>query len=176
MGFGRCSLERPGPGGTQVKAKCKHPDSCTKVALKGGLCIAHGGGTKRKHPDGCEKRAKKGGLCQRHLKAELAAQDSVEKQAQVQQNQQQLEQQGEEEDKCAICLEEFTNKAQLIDYNEDEEEEEACMHQLCFICITSWKSKSCPLCKAPNAIIESESGASLPTRSSATTTTMTEDE
>ena len=50
------------------------------------------------------------------------------------------------------------------------------MHQLCFICITSWKSKSCPLCRAPNAILESESGASLPTRSSATTTTMTEDE
>jgi len=41
LGFGRCSLERPGQGGTQVKAKCKHPDGCAKVALKGGLCKRH---------------------------------------------------------------------------------------------------------------------------------------
>ena len=64
---------------------CKHPDDCEKDARKGGLCIAHGGTqvrTKCKDPDGCEKRAQgKGGLCTRHLKAELAAQDPVGKQA-----------------------------------------------------------------------------------------------
>ena len=105
---GRGSEEAGGSKGEEQQkkkratTKCNHPDGCTKVAVKGGLCIAHGGGTKCKHPDGCEKRAKKGGLCQRQFKAELAAQDPVEQQAQVQQNQQQLEQQGVEEDKCHL--------------------------------------------------------------------------
>ena len=55
--------------GHSSQARCKHPDGCVKWALKGGLCIAHGGTqvkAKCKHPDGCAKVAKKGGLCKKH--------------------------------------------------------------------------------------------------------------
>jgi hypothetical protein len=88
---GRGSEEAGGSKGEEqqkkkkARTKCKHPDGCEKQALKGGLCMAHGGtGAKCKHPDGCEKHAQgKGGLCTRHFKAELASQDPVGKQAQT---------------------------------------------------------------------------------------------
>jgi len=139
-----------------IRNKCKHPDGCEKQAQKGGFCMKHGGVYKCKHADGCEKQAKKGGLCKRHFKAEQLAQ--------VQQNFEQLEQQGEEEDKCAICIGEFTDKTQLIDYGVDDDDEEAefavCKHEFCFVCISKWclKSKSCPLCRKSYSIIEGESG------------------
>jgi len=148
-------------GGTHVVYKCTHPEGCEKQAVKGGLCMKHGGTQVRakcKHPEGCDKIAKKRGLCKRHFKAEQQAQ------AQVQHNYEQLEQQGEEEDKCAICLEEFTDKAQIIDYGYDDDDEEAefavCEHEFCFVCISKWclKSKSCPLCRESYSIIEGENG------------------
>ena len=80
----------------------------------------------------------------------------------MQQNQQQLEQQDEEEDKCAICFEEFTDKSQLIDYGYDDGYDEAefaaCEHEFCFLCISTWRFKSCPLCRETFSIIEGESG------------------
>ena len=73
-------------GGTHVPRKCKHPDGCEKRALKGGLCMKHGGtGTKCKHPDGCEKWAQKGGLCIKHGNVQAGPQQQRQQQRQQEQ-------------------------------------------------------------------------------------------
>ena len=44
MGFLHLDLvPRPEAPLKATKTKCKHPEGCEKYALKGGLCMAHGG-------------------------------------------------------------------------------------------------------------------------------------
>ena len=47
-----------------MRRRCQ-TEGCDKYALKGGHCIAHGGG-RRCQTEGCDKQAKAGGHCIAH--------------------------------------------------------------------------------------------------------------
>ncbi|MDD9952595.1 MAG: hypothetical protein OXT67_13625 [Zetaproteobacteria bacterium] len=55
---------------------------CSKQALKGGLCVAHGGG-KRCSASGCERLVRSAGLCFQHGGGKSCAQEGCSKRAQA---------------------------------------------------------------------------------------------